>query len=412
MSIAHALRDRGCEVAVYTAESARELVESEDFRFYPFQAVKPESYQRIHAMEQSVGGRRQSARVGHQAFRNWLVETIPGQVADIQKIQDDWQPDVIVTDMNMWGPILILWEAAPIPVALVSLLGSMIPGPDAPPWGFGMAPPKSTGSRVVARMLTGAVDIAATGLRRRVDFFRSQHGLAPMGCSVSEFQGRLPLYIIGNVRELDFERHDLPESVQYVGACTWFPPHLADEANWLNEIPVDSPWVHVTEGTSHFQDPFVLRSALEGLAGRPMQVILTAGRERDVQMESSLAPNLHFVDWVNHDTLLPRCAAIVTTGGNGTVMAAMKAGVPMVIVPTTWDKPDNARRVVEAGAGVQLSPRKCTPAGLRAAVEDVLSDGRYTANARRIAQHLADAPGPPRAAQLIERLVQPVATSH
>ncbi|MCC6935830.1 MAG: glycosyltransferase family 1 protein [Thermomicrobiales bacterium] len=409
MSIAHALRERGCDVAIYTAEESRNLVESEGFRFFPFRALKPESYERIHQMEQTVGGRRQSARVGHQAFRNWLVETIPEQVSDIQVILDEWQPDVIVTDMNMWGPILILWEAVPIPVALLSSLGSMIPGPDAPPWGFGMAPPRTTGAKILARMLNGTIDVAATGLRRRVDFFRAQHGLEPMGCSVNEFAGRLPLYIVGNVREFDYDRRDLPESVQYVGACMWHPPRLADGATWLDEIPSDMPWVHVTEGTSHFQDPFVLRSALEGLADRSMQVIVTAGRSRDVPVEGDLAPNLHLVDWVNHDTLLPRCAAIVTTGGNGTVMSAMKAGVPLVIVPTTWDKPDNARRVVEAGAGVRLAPRKCTPEGLRAAVEDVLSDERYRTNARRIAQHLANAPGPPRAAQLIERLAQPVA---
>ena len=86
-------------------------------------------------------------------------------------------------------------------------------------------------------------------------------------------------------------------------------------------------------------------------------------------------------------------------------MSAMRAGVPLVIVPTTWDKPDNARRVIEAGAGVRLLPRKCTPEGLREAVEQVLSDSGYRENARRIARELNAAPGPPGAAQLIERMV-------
>ena len=44
----------------------------------------------------------------------------------------------------------------------------------------------------------------------------------------------------------------------------------------------------------------------------------------------------------------------MTTGGPATIMAALRAGVPLVVVPTTWDKPDNARRVVEAGVGVRL----------------------------------------------------------
>lgn len=407
MSIALALRARGCDVAFYTAETWRETVEAEGFTFFPFRAVRPERWERIHRLEERAGGRRQSMRVGHQAFRNWLVESIPEQVADLQAVIDDWRPDVILTELSMWGPVVVLWEAIPIPVALISFMGPMIPGPDAPTWGLGMAPPRTAASRLLVRVLNRSTDVVASGLRRRVDFFRSQHGLPPLGCSVNEFTARLPLYVVGNIPELDYDRHDLPPSVHYVGPCVWHPPVRAEGDGWLDEIPTDQPWVHVTEGTSHYQDPFVLRAAIEGLSGRPMQVILTSGRDRQVPNEAALAPNIHLAEWVNHDMLAPRCSVLVTTGGNGTVMAAMKAGVPLVIVPTTWDKPDNARRVVEAGAGVRLLPRKCNPVGLRAAVEQVLEDPSYRENAARIARRLAEAPGPPRAAQLIERLAAP-----
>jgi UDP:flavonoid glycosyltransferase YjiC (YdhE family) len=74
------------------------------------------------------------------------------------------------------------------------------------------------------------------------------------------------------------------------------------------------------------------------------------------------------------------------------------------VVPTGWDKPANARRVVEAGVGVELSPRRCTPAALRAAVELVLREPRYRRNALRAAELLAGAPGPAGAAELIESL--------
>lgn len=409
MSVALALRERGNDVAMYSAEDARSVVEAEGVRFFPFRRLRSERYERIHKLEERVGGRRQSVRVGHQAFRNWLVESIPEQVADIQEIVDEWQPDVIVTDLSMWGPIVVLWESLPIPVALLSSLGSMIPGPDAPAWGFGMAPPRSTASRMAARALNRSIDVAATGLRRRVDFFRAQHGLPPMGCSINEFAGRLPLYLVGNVPEFDYDRRDQPPSVHYVGACMWHPGSRAESASWLERIPDDQPWVHVTEGTSHYQDPFVLRAAIEGLASQPMQVILSAGRERSAPVARPMPSNLHFVEWVNHDILLPRCSVLVTTGGNGTVMAAMRSGVPLVVVPTTWDKPDNARRVVEAGAGVRLSPRQCTPERLREAVRAVLADARYRQNAMRIANKLAAAPGPPGAARLIEALATPQA---
>jgi len=54
----------------------------------------------------------------------------------------------------MWGPILVIWEKTGIPVALLSqMIGSMIPGPDAPPWGPGLPPPRTFGTRLLARAL-------------------------------------------------------------------------------------------------------------------------------------------------------------------------------------------------------------------------------------------------------------------
>jgi UDP:flavonoid glycosyltransferase YjiC (YdhE family) len=82
----------------------------------------------------------------------------------------------------------------------------------------------------------------------------------------------------------------------------------------------------------------------------------------------------------------------------------LEAGVPLVVVPTEWDKPENAQRVVEAGAGVRLSPRRLTPARLRTAVERMLEDPSYRRNARRLSAGFARYRGPARAAELLESL--------
>jgi UDP:flavonoid glycosyltransferase YjiC (YdhE family) len=105
--------------------------------------------------------------------------------------------------------------------------------------------------------------------------------------------------------------------------------------------------------------------------------------------------------------LLHRCSVVVTNGGAGTIIAALEVGVPLVIVPTAWDKPDNARRVVEAGVGVMLSPRQCSPERLRASVETVLNDPGYRSRASAIARRFAEASGPEKAAELLENLVAP-----
>jgi UDP:flavonoid glycosyltransferase YjiC (YdhE family) len=88
------------------------------------------------------------------------------------------------------------------------------------------------------------------------------------------------------------------------------------------------------------------------------------------------------------------------------VMAALRAGLPLVVVPTSWDQPGSAQRVVAAGVGVRLAPRRCSPDRLREAVECVLDDPGYRANAQRAAGRLAAAPGPRGAAGLIVRLAE------
>jgi MGT family glycosyltransferase len=235
---------------------------------------------------------------------------------------------------------------------------------------------------------------------------RARYGLAPIPGSVNAYSGQVPLHLIPSVPELDYERKDLPGCVQYVGPCVWNKPSREPAPVWLDELPKDRPWVHVTEGTMHSQAPFVLQAAAQGLAGRPLVVIMTTGPDRDPAMMGlgPLASNIRVERWVPHSDLLPRTDVMVTTGGASTVLAGLNAGVPMVLVPTQWDKPDNAQRVVEAGAGIRISPRRCTAERLREAVERVLSEPSFRENARKMSEIFTRYGGASRAAELLEAL--------
>jgi MGT family glycosyltransferase len=406
VSMAIGLRERGLQVAFYTDESRRALIEAEGFEVFPFRRVGP-AWLRVQGSEGSTADRGHRARQ-IRAAREWIIGTIPDQVDDLQDVVRDWRPDVLGAEASMWGPLLVLSEVLPIPVALVSpLIGAGVPGPDAPAPGV-VAPPHSVRAQILKAIATHLTALVTRPMRRRIDGYRREHGLAPMGDSVNGFFARLPLYLVLSVPELDFERRDLPTSVHYVGPCLWHPPEPPGTSEWLSRLSHQRPWVHVTEGTSHFKDPFILRAAVEGLSGRPYEAILTTGRGRDVAAMGLEGPagNVHVRPWLSHDVLLPRCSAIVTTGGMGTVMAALRAGVPLVVVPTSWDQPGSAQRVVAARVGVRLAPRRCSPDRLREAVECVLDDPGYRANAQRAAERLAAAPGPRGAAELIVRLAE------
>ncbi len=407
LSIAIALRERGHEVAFYSGEAVREPIEQQGFELFGFERVDQErAFRSMRAVD--TGDRRARPGGGRllTLLRDWLVETIPDQVADLRTLLARWQPDAIATDLSLWAPMLVLWEAERVPVALSStFMGPLIPGPDAPTFGFGLRPPRTPWGRLGSDALTRLTELMATPMRRRVDELRAQHGLTPMGESVNRFTARLPLYLVGNIPELDYNRRDLPASVHYVGNCITYPER-AGASEWLDEIPTERPWVHVTESTLAYGDPFLLRAAIDALADEPVELIVTTGEHRDATAlgPRASAANVHVTRWLSHGELLPRCSALVTVGGKATILAAAEAGVPMVLVPTTWDKPDNARRVSDTGAGIRLRPRGLSAEKLRTAVGEVLTEPSYRESAQRLAARLARAPGAPRAAELLEAL--------
>lgn len=412
ISVALALRDRGHEVAFYSHESARAVVEETGFSLFPFVHVDEKRYERIHTLESEVPAtqpRGQTLSVAMKAYRDMLADSIPEQVADLEPIIRDWRPNVLITDPALWGPILVVWEKLGVPVALLTqMIGSMIPGPDAPTPGPGLPSPRTMGTRLLSWAVSNVVDVVAYRMRRQVNGIRASYGLGPMFHSVNAHTGRLPLYLIPSVPELDYNRHDQPPNVHYVGPCIWTKPANEAHPEWLNDLPTNRPWVHATEGTAQYQEPFLLRAAAKGLAGLPMEVVLTTGQNRDPVALGlhPLAANVRIARWLSHEEFLPRCAAFITTGGAASVLASLKAGVPMVVVPTFWDKSDNAQRVVEAGVGLRLSPRSCTPEHLRTAVMRLLEEPHFRENARRMAQRFAEAPGPPGAAELLIELAQ------
>ena len=99
--------------------------------------------------------------------------------------------------------------------------------------------------------------------------------------------------------------------------------------------------------------------------------------------------NVRLVGFVPMASLLTvGLSVMVAAGGAGTVLAALGQGIPMVIWPEGAEKPLNAERVANAGAGVVIQE----PARAGEAVRRVLDDPSYRAAAARLATEIAQAP--------------------
>jgi len=405
LSVGKALQQRGHEIAYYTGSAYRQVIEQEGFTFFPFQSGMDEVVQRCVFSENSIGANWNRPWRVPALLKVMFVDTIPMQLEDLEDIVQNWKPRAIVCDPALFAPFLILHERSRIPVVLLSyVLGCLYPGPDIPPVGLGLPLPRGPLSRLRNFLVGKTVDLSLYRFRRGANSYRRRYGLVPVRGSVVTLASKLPLYLITSCPDLDYPRSRLPSNVRYVGACFWYPPQQPQR--WIEALPQDRPCVYVNEGTIHVAKPFILQTAREGLADRPMQVIMTTGLHRDAASLGIDPVPANFIihRWVNHDGLMPRVNVMVCTGGPGTILAALKCGVPMVVIPTEWDHPENAERLREAGVAIRLSQSECTPRRLRKAVEKLIHEPSYRRNARRISSTLRLQGGAERAAELVERI--------
>lgn len=412
VGIASALRRRGHEVAFYSGSEARAVIEDEGFELHPFERLDEARIRHLMFGRNAYASWKQPFRA-RKLLRDWLLGTVPDQVADLTAILEERRPDVLVTETSMWGPMLVLRETKSIPVAVFSTVAAcLLPGPGAPPFGLGLPRPRTTATRLSCSAANAAMRALSRSMREAANETRREFGLPPLATSVTEHSGTMDLYLVPSTAAFDYDRTDLPDTVRYVGPCVWNKGRAEAKAPWLDELP--RPIVHVTEGTMHVEKPVLLQAAARGLGGLPMSVVMTTGGHRRAEeLElGPLAANVRVEPWVPHADLLPRTDALVTTGGAGTVMTALAAGVPMVVVPTEWDKPENAQRVVEAGAGIRLAPWRLTPMRLRRGVQTILENGRFREAARRASADFASRDGLGEAARLLEGLHESSGKSH
>ena len=97
---------------------------------------------------------------------------------------------------------------------------------------------------------------------------------------------------------------------------------------------------------------------------------------------AQLPSDMLMLDWVPHDWLFPRMAAIIHHGGAGTTATGLRCGVPQVIVPFFGDQHFWGQRVRELGVGpAPVSRRRLTVDRLTAALTAAVTDPEVRARA-------------------------------
>ena len=308
------------------------------------------------------------------AIGDLFVATYGGAaMADTLAVVERWRPDVIVHETaEASGPIA--GEAYRVPTARVSL--ALATRDEA--WWLSLAGPA-------------------------LDVLRAQLGLT--GDPGGQRLARTPLLTLApailDVGEgepaPDVRRFRHEDDADATALGDWWPAGAAD-----------APLVLVSFGTAipAGRYPDVYREAIGAVADLPIRILVAVGSDADPARLGALPPNVHVERWVPFAAMLGDVAVSVIHGGTGTTLAALAAGVPMVLVPTLADQSLNARRVADVGAGVVLKPGVSGAAQLGDVVRALLDDDRYRVAAESVASEIRALPPVATAIDQLERVVR------
>jgi MGT family glycosyltransferase len=314
----------------------------------------------------------------------FIAEPAGAFATDTLEVIDAVRPDAVVPDFMLFGTI-IAGQAAGLPVApLVPNIWS-IPTRGAPAIGPGFPPARTVLGRTRDHaMLTLANRVFGAGLPA-LNAARAAHGLPHIDSFYEQVLGTDRILALTS-RTFDFSSPFVPGNVRYVGPVL-DDPQWAEP--WAPRWPdgAEDPLVLVgLSATFQDQGP-LLRRIVEALSTLPVRAVVTLGQMLDAS-EVAGTDNVSVVQSASHRQVLADAALAVTHCGHGTTLKALAAGVPLVCIPMGRDQNDTAARVVHHGAGVRLRPA-ASVSRIRAAVEQLLDDGRFRRAAGRMADSIA-----------------------
>lgn len=167
-------------------------------------------------------------------------------------------------------------------------------------------------------------------------------------------------------------------------------------------IASGEPPVCISFGSVMVRDSAQLeRVVLSALEKTGQRGILLSGWAKE--SNPKLPGNVLRIDAAPHDLLFPQCRALVHHGGAGTTGAALRSGVPNIVIPFSADQAFWGTRVAALGAGPRPIPIKAFQVEtLVQALEQALQDEQMRRRAAQIGARIRREDGVGKTVQLVE----------
>jgi rhamnosyltransferase subunit B len=400
IAVARELQARGHHASLATFEEYREPVESAGIGFAPVRPRRGEFGDKTAVMAQLIDPWRGPELMVREIF----MPHVRDSYHDLARACSG--ADMLVTHpLAFAGPLLAQKEGLPWASSALSpmTLYSAIDPPlfPAAPWmqwarALGVAP-----YRLLFRIPRAIVRRWEAPLRE----LRAELGLPPTDAVAAfegQFSSRLHLALFSGM--LAAARSDWPMNTvvcgfpRYDGAA----PAAAERARLEEFLAAGEPPVVFGLGSSAvLVAGDFWRAAMEAADRLGRRAILLTGAPPH---SIGRAPaSVAVFEYLPYSAVFPRAAAIVHSGGIGTLAQALAAGRPQLITPVAFDQPDNARRAAGLGLARVLPFERATATALARELAIVMTSESHARSAGRVGDALSREDGAHVAADALER---------
>ena len=231
---------------------------------------------------------------------------------------------------------------------------------------------------------------------------RARYGLEPVRRIFHQWLNS-PQLVIGLFPQWFGPRQpDWPPAFRHASFPLWDDPHGTSSDPELNAfLNRGSPPVVVTPGTAnrHAAPFFAAVTAALGKLGH-RGLFLTGYPE---QLPPNLPDTILVRPYLPFSAILPRASAFIHHGGIGTLAQGLAAGKPQLVMPMSYDQPDNALRAQRLGVARWLTPGRLSADRVAAALGELVESPAVARAADAWRHRVAESNGIEIACDLLEQ---------